>query len=83
MLDGYPASLDAALPGFAEGVYLTGPAALGDWIPGRSDLDVLVASARPAGKPETDLLREVHGGRGRPFVDTLYVARDQVGLWPT
>ncbi|HEU5334112.1 MAG TPA: nucleotidyltransferase domain-containing protein [Actinocrinis sp.] len=81
-LGGYLDALDAALPGFAEGVYLTGSAALGDWIPGRSDLDVLVVSARPAGEKEIGLLREVHEGRGRPFVDTVYVGRDQVGLRP-
>jgi len=81
-LDGYLAALDEALPGFAEGVYLTGSAALGDWMPGRSDLDVLVVSAQPAAEKEIELLRGVHDGRGRPFVDTVYVACDQVGLRP-
>jgi hypothetical protein len=81
-LGGYLAALDEALPGFAEGVYLTGSAALGDWMAGRSDLDVLVVSARPAGEKEIGLLRGVHEGRGRPFVDAVYVGRDQLGLRP-
>jgi Nucleotidyltransferase domain len=81
--DRYLAALDEALPGFAEGVYLTGSAALGDWIADTSDLDVLVVSARPAGQKELDQLRAVHQERSQPFIDTVYVTREQVGMRPT
>jgi hypothetical protein len=81
-LGGYLAALDEALPGFAEGVYLTGSAALADWVGVESDLDVLVVSSRPTGGKDLDLLGSVHEGRGQPFVDAVYVTWDQIGLRP-
>jgi hypothetical protein len=81
-LGGYLAALDAAIPGFADGVYLTGSAALGDWVGVQSDLDLLVVSAQPVGEKELDLLGSVHDGRGQPFIDAVYVTWDQIGLHP-
>jgi hypothetical protein len=71
--------LDAALPNGCAGVYLTGSAALGDWQPGRSDLDILVITDA---LPDTDVdaLAELHGAlSGRPYLDAVYVRSDQLG----
>jgi Domain of unknown function (DUF4111) len=45
-IDSYLARLDDVLPGLCAGAYLNGSIALGDWRPGRSDLDVLTVITR-------------------------------------
>jgi hypothetical protein len=71
----YLGLLDSVLPG--AWVYLTGSAALGDWQPERSDLDILTVLPGPA---DLDALDALHAGRpGRPYRDAVYVPRDLVG----
>lgn len=82
-LDEYLAQLDAALSGAYQGVYLTGSAALGDWRPHRSDLDILVVTARQLGDAEVDTLAAVHAKLpDRPYRDAMYVPRDALGRRP-
>jgi hypothetical protein len=72
----YLRALDAALPGFASVVYLTGSVALDAFQPGRSDVDALVVTARPAGAADLAAIGAVHAGlRGRPHVDAVYLDR--------
>jgi hypothetical protein len=79
-LDAYVDLLDTALPGVVHGVYLTGSAALGDWRPGHSDLDILTVTTRPLATSDLDALAALHAGVARrPYLDAVYVHRDQVG----
>lgn len=79
-LDEYLAALDKALPGFTRGVYLTGSAALGDWQPGSSDLDILTVTEHPLGEEGLDALAELHASMpGRPYRDAIYVPAAALG----
>jgi hypothetical protein len=79
-LEEYLAGLDGALPGRAAGVYLTGSAVLGDWRPGRSDLDILVVTDGALGEGELAALEGLHAAiGGRPYRDAVYVPAADVG----
>lgn len=54
--------LDAALPGMLLGAYLHGSVALGGFIPGRSDVDILFVAARPLSSAEKTVVAAVLGG---------------------
>jgi Nucleotidyltransferase domain len=74
----YLARLDAVLPG--AWVYLTGSAALGDWLPGHSDLDILVVTGSAPAEADLDALAALHTALpGRPYRDAVYVPRDELG----
>lgn len=63
-----------------EGIYLTGSAALGDWLPDRSDLDILTVVSRPLGDADLDALAALHASAAdRPYLDAIYVGRADVG----
>jgi Nucleotidyltransferase domain len=82
-LDEYLAALDAALPRLARGVYLTGSAALGDWQPGRSDLDILTVTERRLTDGDIGALEALHAGMpGRPYRDAMYIPAAAVGARP-
>jgi hypothetical protein len=70
-------ALDAAAPGLITALYITGSAALGDYQPGRSDIDFMAFLSRPVTAPDTvRLLAEVHGDMpGVARYDGNYVAR--------
>jgi hypothetical protein len=56
-------SLDAAEPGLLAALYVTGSVALGDYRPGRSDIDFMAFLSRPVADPDTVArLAEVHAG---------------------
>lgn len=75
--------LDSMLPGLAQGVYLTGSAALDDWRPGRSDLDILITTAGDVDDNDLDALAELHiKTQHTPYTDALYVRQDQIGQVP-
>jgi predicted nucleotidyltransferase len=76
------------LPVQPEGMYLAGSAALDDWQPGSSDLDLVVVT--PGAVSETDLaaLEALHGRLAdRPYLDVIYLpasalgSRDGYGRW--
>jgi hypothetical protein len=76
----YLGLLDQALPGLVSGVYLTGSAALGDWQPGRSDLDILTVLKRPLSDDELDALEALHAKASeRPYLDAVYVPVSSLG----
>ncbi len=79
-IDRYLELLGPALGSAVDGIYLTGSAALGDWLPGRSDLDILTVASRPLGPPDLDSLATLHtSAQGRPYLDAVYVCRADVG----
>ncbi len=76
----YRTSLELALPGGFDGIYLTGSVALGDWIPARSDLDLLTVTSGPLTPADLDALADLHARLAeRPYLDACYVHRDDVG----
>lgn len=83
VLDEYLAALAGAVTCPDPAVYLTGSAALADWRPDRSDLDILVVVPRRLDDAELTALARVHAGlAGRPYRDAVYVERDAVGRSP-
>jgi hypothetical protein len=63
-----------------DGVYLTGSAALDDWRPGRSDIDIVVVTSSRLGASDLDALASLHAKvAGRPYRDAVYVSRADVG----
>jgi hypothetical protein len=75
----YLALADRHAPGLVEGLYLQGSVALGDYRPGRSDIDFVAVTGRA---PDMEALRAIHHdlrlGRRRPFFDGLYVCWDDL-----
>jgi hypothetical protein len=82
-LEGYLAALDAELPGIARGIYITGSAVLGDWRPGRSDLDILTVTERHVDDDELTALETLHAGIAeRPYRDAIYIPAGAIGAHP-
>jgi hypothetical protein len=76
----YLAALDAALPGIALGIYVTGSAVIGDWQPGRSDLDILTVTERLLDDRELAALEALHAGiPDRPYRDAIYLPAGAIG----
>ncbi|GAB3671633.1 hypothetical protein GCM10027589_40790 [Actinocorallia lasiicapitis] len=73
----YLSLVDAALPGFVEGLYLTGSVALGDFRPAESDIDFVAVSSSPARPQQLRALELVHEQLARrhpkPFFDGPYL----------
>lgn len=80
-IDTYLDLLDTALPGGCTGVYLTGSAAIGDWQPDRSDLDILTVTDGPLSPESLAALDRAHQSvaERRPHLDAIYVPADSVG----
>jgi len=70
--------VDSCAPGLVEGLYVVGSYALGDWRPGRSDIDVVAVTSEPATEDDAGALRTAHAvlaeARPRPAIDGPYVA---------
>jgi hypothetical protein len=67
--DRHLAVLDAVAPGLVGGLYLTGSATLSDYQPGRSDIDFMAFTTRPADDPDVvALLARVHESLGLSIV---------------
>ncbi|MFD2767964.1 nucleotidyltransferase domain-containing protein [Micromonospora eburnea] len=79
----YLDEVDAVLPGFVEGLYVVGSAALGAWQIGVSDIDTLIVTARPAGAEDLAALAEIHAGMpAGPYLDGVYLDRDTFAARP-
>ena len=76
----YLALTDNVLPGQILGLYLTGSVPLGDFHPGRSDIDGVVVVAEPmteaAVRPVHEKLPE------RPYFDVTYLTADELAVAP-
>jgi hypothetical protein len=79
--------VDEAAPGFVEGLYVVGSVALGDWIDGSSDIDVVVVTAEPPTDDDAAVLRTVHAVLSErqplPHIDGPYVAWADLTISPT
>jgi hypothetical protein len=71
---------DAAVPGLVAGLYITGSVALGDYQPGRSDIDFMAFTSRPLTSADTAALASMHGSfaDGGPAYDGVYVRLDDL-----
>lgn len=74
----YLTTADEVAPGLVEGLFVVGSYALGDWIEGTSDLDVVVVTAEPATKDDFVRIIEIHSRLaavdGLPRIDGPYLA---------
>ncbi len=70
--------VDSVDPALVEGLYVVGSYALDDWVPGASDIDVVVVTAEPATDDDYGTLRTVHAllaeQQPLPHVDGPYLA---------
>jgi hypothetical protein len=70
--------MDSAAPGMVEGLYVVGSYALGDWQPGRSDIDIVAVLAEPANDDDFGTLRTAHAllneQQPQPRIDGPYLA---------
>jgi predicted nucleotidyltransferase len=74
----YLSIVDSVDPELVEGLYVIGSYALGDWVPGASDIDVVVVTAEPATDEDFGTLRTAHALLSerlpRPCIDGPYLA---------
>lgn len=79
--------LDAAVPGTIEGLYLVGSLALGDYRPGRSDVDFVAIVPERPGTKAMESLDQVHTlmrtDYPLPHLDGIYVTWSQLLRDPT
>ncbi|MFD0266106.1 aminoglycoside adenylyltransferase domain-containing protein [Streptomyces sp. NPDC127106] len=79
-------TVDRLRPDLVQGLYLTGSVALGDFRPGRSDVDfVAVCARRPAPDDVTALEqahRETRERHDRPYFDGIHVTWDDLAGSP-
>jgi hypothetical protein len=70
--------MDSTAPGMVEGLYVVGSYALGDWQPGRSDIDIVAVLAEPATDDDFGTLRTAHAllaeRQPMPHIDGPYLA---------
>lgn len=71
---GYLRTVDEALPGFVQALYITGSVALGAWQPPHSDIDGVVVTSRAAAVDDLATLARLHADMpGRPSFDCSYL----------
>jgi hypothetical protein len=73
-VDAYVRELDASAPGLADGVYVVGSVALGDYQPSISDVDLVTLCSDVPTSAELQALGGLHRA-SRPTVDALYATR--------
>ena len=82
----YLALADAEAPGLVEGLYVIGSAAMADYRPGRSDVDVVVVTATPPDGPGLAALGRTHAQvrtrYRRPTLDGPYLTWAELGRHP-
>lgn len=82
LVNRYLELVDAALPGRIEGLYLVGSTALGDYMPGRSDVDFVAVTGEILTVEERERLRSMHKSLGEavalPYFDGIYVNWDHL-----
>ncbi|MFI0262289.1 aminoglycoside adenylyltransferase domain-containing protein [Streptomyces sp. NPDC017056] len=81
-MDAFLTSADRLCPGLVEGLYLTGSVALGDFRPGRSDVDFVAVTARRLTAADVAALERVHAETRkryrRPYFDGTHVTWDDL-----
>jgi hypothetical protein len=77
------AAVDDAAPEFVRALYITGSVALGDYRPGRSDIDFMAFTSRSPAPADVAALRDFHDGvRGPLCYDGAYVSWDTLPRVP-
>ncbi|MFD7628384.1 aminoglycoside adenylyltransferase domain-containing protein [Streptomyces sp. NPDC059851] len=75
-------TVDGLRPDLVQGLYLTGSVALGDFRPGRSDVDFVAVCAWRPGQDDVAALEEAHrqtrARHERPHFDGIHVTRDDL-----
>ncbi|MGB8858258.1 MAG: nucleotidyltransferase domain-containing protein [Ilumatobacteraceae bacterium] len=78
--------VDSVAPGLVEGLYVVGSYALGDWVEGASDIDIVAVTAEPATDEDYGSLRTVHAllneEQPLPHIDGPYVAWGDLVIEP-
>ncbi|MEU5588608.1 nucleotidyltransferase domain-containing protein [Streptomyces chrestomyceticus] len=75
------ASVDRSRPGLVEGLYLTGSLALGDFRPGRSDVDFVAVTAQRLSATDVTALEQAHAVPARgPVPGGFEVGVDRAAL---
>jgi hypothetical protein len=79
----YLTEVDAALPGFVEGLYMVGSVALGAWQNGSSDIDTMIVTSRVADGNDLAALTEIHANiLTQPHLDGVYLDQDTFAAQP-
>ncbi|WP_050515277.1 nucleotidyltransferase domain-containing protein [Streptomyces rimosus] len=75
---GFLSHADRLCPGLVEGLYLTGSVALGDYRPGRSDIDYVAVAGHLPSEADLAALKEAHAAtrarHRRPYFDGVLVS---------
>lgn len=79
-IESYLSAADGALPGFVEGLHVTGSIPLGDYRSAISDVDLVAVCAEPPAA-QLDALSDLHR-RSDPSLDVLYVTDDDLASDP-
>ncbi|WP_336990240.1 aminoglycoside adenylyltransferase domain-containing protein [Bacillus infantis] len=83
MMEEYMELADRYLPGRLEGLYIHGSAALGAYLPGKSDIDFIAVTKGVLSQEEADRLIRVHGELAvkhqSPELDGCYIIWDDLG----
>ena len=85
IVDQYVEAIDTVAPGLLSGLYLTGSIALGDYQPGRSDVDAIAVVSRDLTSADLVVLRNVHETAlpDAPHVDAVYLTADRFATQPS
>lgn len=76
-------TVDQAIPGLIEMLYLTGSVALGDYRPTASDIDFLAVTSRPLNDDDLPVLARIHASiPTAPYYDGLYLDRAELTVTP-
>ncbi|MGN9776723.1 hypothetical protein ACTMS0_13290 [Micromonospora sp. H33] len=79
----YLRTVDAALPGFVTGLYVTGSAALDAWQANASDIDTLIVTGRPPAAADLTQLARLHAALpDRPHLDGIYLDERTFARFP-
>ncbi|MGR6319402.1 nucleotidyltransferase domain-containing protein [Micromonospora soli] len=81
---GYLRAVDQVLPGYVQGLYVVGSAALGAWQSSASDVDTVIMTSRPAAGDDLARLAKIHAELPRsPHFDGVYLEPELAHSWPT
>lgn len=81
-VESYLRALDESAPRLADGVYVVGSVALGDYQPSFSDVDLVTLCRDTPTSAEREALSGLHHA-SRPTVDALYATRRDLGRDPS
>jgi len=80
-IEHYVSAAHGVLPGFVEGLYVTGSIALGDYRPAISDVDLVAVCAEHPREPQLEALSTLHRP-SRPTFDVVYVTKGDLSRDP-